>query len=335
MHVNVRSFLFLAFIVLIGGCSKNKVKPLEPAPVQYKSDDFPYTVSYDLNRWRILPPSDRQMVMAQADVVFTDGLAEHFLAVSVERSGATVSELRTRALIALQQKGPDLQVLSQGPVTVANSPALQVQLQATIRDVPLAFRLVFLQYGGNAYQLAYWSSVEKYMDRVEEFDDFLRSFQPHSTSAGKPVIRQIAYPSPKRGYIITLPYPEWRQSIDKLSDDADQQFQTETGLTYMMVIAEPLATGLDNLSEKGLARLREASRNRFHELSRRDQVIDDVPTRIVFGRTDVEGNTFDYAILFAVHNGFAYQVAAWAPKDLFSERYQTQFVEIFKNIQFL
>lgn len=315
------------------GCAKD-VPVYAPAPVTFRSENFPYSVSYDLNRWRILAMAERDIVMAQADLLISGPDAVHFIGVTVERSNASNAELKTRALIALQQKGPDLKVLAQNPVTVAGAPGLQVQLQTTIREQPLGFELVFVQYGGYAYQLAYWAGADRFTEREPDFRDFVSSFQPRSPMT-KAATANVAYPSPQAGYIITLPAPEWKLSAEPLSNDADQQFETHTGLSYMMVIAERLPISVASLAERGVARLRQSSQGRFKVTGHEDVTLDGVPGRIVYGETNVEGSLYKHAILFVAHGGRAYQIAAWAPADLFQERYRKQFVEIFLTLQFL
>lgn len=305
-----------------------------PAPVTFRSEHFPYAVAYDLNRWRILATAERDIVMAQSDMLLSGPEAVHFIGVTVERSSASTAELKTRALIALQQKGPDLKVVAQNPITVAGAPALQVQLQATIRESRLAFELVFVQYGGYAYQLAYWAAADRFLDREPDFRDFVSSFQPRSPLT-KAATANVAYPSPQAGYIITLPAPEWRQSAERLSNDADQQFETHTSLSYLMIIAERLPISVGSLAERGVARLRQSSQGRFKVTETEDVTVDGMPAKIVFGETSLEGTLYKHAILFVVREGRAYQVAAWAPADLFQERYRKQFVEIFLSLQFL
>lgn len=317
----------------LAACAKDAVI-YAPAPVNYKSDNFPYLVSYDLNRWRILASAERDIVMAQSDLLLSSPEAVHFIGVTVERSGASTAELKTRALIGLQQKGPDLKVLAQNPVTVAGAPALQVQLQATIRDNQLGFELVFVQYGGYAYQLAYWAAADRFNEREADFRDFVSSFQPRSP-VSKTTTANVAYPSPQNGYIITLPAPEWRQSPERLSNDADLQFETHTSLSYVMIIAERLPISLESLAERGVARIRQSSQGRFKVTAREDVTVDGVPAKIIYGETSIEGTLYKHAILFVSHGGRAYQVAAWAPADLFQERYRKQFLEIFLTLQFL
>jgi hypothetical protein len=325
-------FIFLAAIA-IGACGEKR-PDLQPAPVLYRSDQFPFEVSYDLNRWRILAPNEREIVMAQADLLLANSTATHFISIMAERSNATLAEMRTRALIALQQKGPDLKVLAQNPVTVAGAPALNIQLQATIREKPLAFSLLFLQYGGVAYTISYWSAGDTFLERTSDFEDFVHSFRPRSLRQVRPA-GLIAYPSPSAGYILTLPTPEWRQSTEKLSADAEQQFQTHTALAYLMVIHERLPIALETLRQRGIGRMQQSSQGAFRPTATEDLVIDGVDAKVVFGETQVQGTKFQYAILFAVHQGHAYQMAAWAPEDLFRERYREQFMEIFRTLQFI
>lgn len=329
-----RILLLLAVVAGLAACAEKR-PDLAPAPLLYKSDKFPYQATYDLNRWRILAPSEREIVMAQADLVLANAKADHFMSVMVERSNASLAEMRTRTLIALQQRGPDLKVVAQNPVTVAGAPALNLQIEATLRERPLAFSVVFLQYGGFAYTISYWSGTETFPDRVQDFEDFVRGFRPRAPQQRNRVEGHIAYPSPKAGYIITLPAPEWKTSREKLSPDADQQFQTDTALAYVMVIHERLPIALDSLVERGVARMRQASQGGFKAVSQETLSVDGTPARVVYGETMVQSTKFQYAILFAVNNGIAYQMAAWAPAELFQERYKAQFLDIFRAVQFL
>lgn len=323
----------LALLFALAACTAKK-PDLAPAAVTYKSDNFPYEVSYDLNRWRILPTSERELVMTQADLVLASAAADQFLSVSAERSPATLAEMRTRALIALQQRGPDLKVRAQNPVTVAGVPALALQLEATVNQTQLAFELVFVQYGGHAYQLAYWAAPKKFLERTGDFRDFVASFRPRMPQLTG-VSGNVAYPSPQAGYILTLPAPEWRASRERLSPDADQQFETHTALAYVMVISERLTMTLDALADRGIDRLRKSSGGRFKVLQSQPLSVDGESARVVFGEASVEGTVFHYAILFVVHEGRVYQVAGWAPADLFRERYREQFLDIFRSLQFL
>lgn len=329
------SALAVAAALQAGACHDRR-PDLDPAMLTFKSDKFPYALAYDLNRWRIMAPAERQMVMIQADVVFADAPGSHFISVTVEPSTASLAEMRTQALIALQQKGPDLRVSSQTPVTVAGAPALSVRLEATFRELPLAYQLVFIQYGGYAYQIAHWSGVGKLADRQADFDRVVASFKPAAVAPPAPeAVHPVAYPSPSWGYIITLPDPEWRPSAGKLSAESDQQFQTAAGLAFVMVVAERLSIDVDQLSQRGIARLVESSHGRFRKGASSELAVDGVPARVVMGDTVVEGTRVRYAVLFASRGGIAYQVAAWAPEDLFVSRYETQFLAMFRSMQFL
>jgi hypothetical protein len=330
---SLRLRLFAVLLLALAACTGKK-PDLAPAGVTFKSDAYPYEISYDLNRWRILAPSEREIIMTQADLVIASAGADHFLSVTAEHSPASLAEMRTRALIALQQRGPDLKVRFQSPVTVAGVPGLTVQVEATINQTPLAFSLVFVQYGGYAYQLAYWSGPKTFLDREADFRDFVASFHPRmvqSTAAAG----EVAYPSPQAGYIITLPAPEWHVSRERLSPDADQQFETRTSLAYVMVVSERLTMTLDALAERGVSRLRQSSNGRFKPTDSQPLSVDGEPARVVYGEATVEGTKFQYAILFVVHGGRVYQVAGWAPADLFRERYREQLLDMFRGLQFI
>lgn len=324
----------IAALLFCSACASAKPTPdLPPALVTYRSERFPYTLTYDLNRWRILDKSEKQFLMPNADLLLADAPAQHFVAVLAEPSHLSASEMRTRVLLELQRRGPDLRVLSEQPVTVAGAPALQLRLRMSARGEDNLFDLIFLQYGGIAYQLVYQSKALVYDERAEDFRNLARSFKPQSRSSTRPV-RDVAYPSIEGRYIITLPEPEW-QPGERTVEDAERQFATENGLAFLAVIIDPMEVSLEHAVQMGINRLNEASHGGFEVFEQRDLTVDDIAARVVFGLTTIEGNRFAYAILFAVHSGRVYQFAGWAPEDLFRDRYQRQFLDVFASLEFV
>ncbi len=326
------------FMLLMGACAHGRPanETLPVASVTYRSATGNFMLAYDLNRWRILRREERQVIMDQADVVFTDAAARHFMSVSTVQAERTLGELRTRALLALQQKGPDLKVLAQKPITVATVPGVRVSLRVTVRGLPLRYEIAFLQYGGRAYEVAYWSDAEKFDERAGDFDDLLQSFQLLRVAEARPVEPTwVAYPSPTRGYIVSLPAPGWKLSRESVVADADRQFETDSRLGYLAVIPEDFTGTLEQLSEGGVERLRRASGGALRVIASREVTVDGVRAVIVDAEVMASGHPFRYALLFAVKDGRAWQVAGWAPAELFKAEIGEQVREVFERLSFL
>ncbi len=333
----MKALCFSALLVLFAsaGCAHRGVVPeAVPAPIQYRSEYFPYVAGYDLNRWRILSPAERQVVLAQGDLVLADAQAAHFIGVLAEPSTASIAEIRTAALLSLQQEGPDLKVLSQTPVTVSSVPGTLVTLRVTVRGTLLQYRIAFLQYAGFAWRIAYWSREEVFDERAPDYAQFLADFRLRQAAPPK-ADYAIAYPSPKWGYIVTLPYPEWAPGDERIVRDAEQEFHARSNLAYFTIIPERIALPLAELERRAVARIVESSGGRFHPTESRAVQIDGHAGKLVTGRADIDGVRYEYMLLFVVRGGTAYQFAAWAPDEIFRERYRAQFTAALEGIQFL
>jgi hypothetical protein len=327
--------LVLILALLASACAHRQVtEELPSAEVTFRSEALPYAITYDLNRWRILAPHEQQALLADSDFVLSDGQGQFFMSIIGEFSTATVTELRTTALVGLQQRGPDLRVLHQSPVTIAGEKGILVRLGITMRDTPLMYEIAFLQKDGVAYQFIYWAGQERFHERAGDFRALLKSFAPVRTVARQKAFN-VAYPSPGWGYMINLPYPEWRASTDRSIGEADLEFRARTNMAWVTVIPQHLNVTLPQMEQMVIEGLRQSTRGRFALLRSEAFQIDGRPARIIEGEADGENGKFRYLVAFIIRNGTAFQIAGWAPAALFEERYREQFEAIFAGMEFL
>ena len=339
LHFSPALLLLLIMAVSLTGCSAREVVPdVPPAPVTHNSNQFPYSIDYDLNRWRMLKDEERQTVMSRADILLANSRASHFIGIVVEEARASLVEMRTRALVSLQTQGPDMQVLSQDSVEVAGVPALRVRVSITMGNQPLLYELVFLQYGELAYQFSYWTEAPQFEKRLGDFRFVVESFSPRGPARSERAQREsewVSFPQPAWRYMIAVPRPAWGINRQPVVEGASHEFRTSSRLAFLSVIPERFIGTSYDLEEAGLQRLHRAAQGQFEVLHREDVMVEGHPGRRVEAATEVEGHRFRYLLLYVVRGQFAYQVVGWAPEKLFEEQVRQELLQIFDRFEFL
>lgn len=331
-------FVILAAGIGLSACSAREIVPdVPPAPVTHRSDKFPYTVDYDLNRWRMLKDEERQAVMPQADMLLANARASHFIGVIAESAYATLVEMRTRALVSLQTRGPDMRVLSQDSIEVAGVPALRVRVSITMSERPLLYEIVFLQHGDVAYQFSYWTDAPRFEERLGDFRYVVESFSPRGPASSSRArrVQWVSFPEPRWRYMVVVPQPGWSVNRNPVVDGASHEFRSSTNLAFLAVIPEAFIGTSYDLEEAGLQRLHKAAGGQFEVIRRDDVYVDGHPARRVEAATTVEGHRFRYLILYVVRGPNAYQVVGWAPEKLFEEQVREQLMTVFDRFEFL